>query len=226
MNFIYTNDEIDKQIKSIKADIRLRMNGVAADQMKDSGLIYKQNFGVSFLHLKELAKTIEPSHELAMRLWFLGIRETMILATLIEPTDKFDRKTASEWVKALQHTEIVEMTCMNLFSRLPYRKELSLECLQSEQIWTQITGFILAARCFSLYGMDEINQIITRAREIASTNNYHLYKSIALCLSRLVRHSETAKEIILTALSEMDSDQPSTRYIRNEVQQEINFLYG
>jgi 3-methyladenine DNA glycosylase AlkD len=226
MNFIYFNDQIDKQIKDIKARIRLLMNGVAADQMKASGLIYKQNFGVSILHLKELAKTIEPSHELAMRLWFLGIRETMILATIIEPTEKFEKKTALEWIDKFNHTEIVEITCMNLFSRLPYRKELSIECIKSEQPWTQITGFTLAARCFSDFKNNDIQDIINISFQLIPTENYHLYKSIGLCLSRLVRIGEESKETVLTFIQKYDIEDLSIKYISNEVQQEINFLYG
>jgi len=43
-------------IKEIKTQLRLSMNGVASQSMREKGLAYKINFGVELPRLKEIAK--------------------------------------------------------------------------------------------------------------------------------------------------------------------------
>lgn len=222
MEFIYNNNHTDKKIKDIKAQIRLRMNGIAADQMKVSGLVYKQNFGVSIPHLKDLAKNIEPNHDLALRLWFLGIRETMILATMIEPIEKMDIHMAKEWIKNLTQTEIIEIICMNLFSKIACRKELSLECIKSENQWEIITGYLIAARCYNDYSINEVNHFISRAHDLIPSDNLHIYKAIATGLSRFCRKNTEIKNTIMEAVKSFPDNEKSVNYIVNEINQEID----
>ena len=46
MKYFIQNPQLEAIIKEIRKKIRLSMNGVVADKMKESGIRYKQNFGV------------------------------------------------------------------------------------------------------------------------------------------------------------------------------------
>src|SRR5665811_449660 len=160
MKFHMINIELDRQISDIRLKILLSMNGKVSDQMTKSGIIYKKNFGVSIPRLKEISKLYIPNHDLAQRLWNLQIRETMILATLLQPIDKFTPEIAQNWVESFNQVEIVEQTCMNLFCKLPFANSLCLTWIKSKKIWIQITGFMLAARLVLQLNQPEMKAII------------------------------------------------------------------
>lgn len=225
MKFLITNPELDDKIAEIRRTIRLSMNGIVSEKMTNSGIIYKQNYGVSIPRIKEIAKKYTPSHDLAQRLWLLQIRETMIMATLLEPTDKFTPELAQNWVEGFNQIEIIEQTCMNLFCKLPFATKLACEWIKSEKKWTQITGYILATRIIDKLSSTEITEIIDTAIKSSATEELHLYKSIALCLSRLCRKNGQTATYIMTE-TERFSQESSTGqlYIYNEVKHEMLFL--
>ncbi len=225
MKYYIANPDLDLQIAEIRRKLHLSMNGIVSDQMFQNGIFYKKNYGVDIPRIKEITKSYIPNHDLAQRLWNLQIRETMIMATLLEPIEKFSEEMAQNWVKTFNQIEIVEQAGMNLFSRLPFAAALSIKWVNSPEVWIQISGYIVAARIVVTFNQVETTELIHRAMLLSETNELHLYKAIALYLSRYCRKDkETAtyilKEIELFSQSSLISQQ----YIYNEVQQEILFL--
>lgn len=225
MKFYIANPDLDTQITEIKKIIRLSMNGVVADQMTQRGIIYKKNYGVAIPRIKEIALRYTPNHDLAQRLWALNIRETMIMATLLEPVDKFTPEIAQTWVENFNQIEIIEQINMNLFSKLPFAASLAAELIQAEKTWKQVAGFILIARIANRFNRDEISLIVEIADKLSITPDLHLYKSIGLCLSRLCRKDREIATYILKETENYSVDSAISRqYISNEVKQEILFL--
>jgi len=225
MEYYIANPELDQQIKEIRVKIRLSMNGIVSDKMSQNGIFYKKNYGVDVPRIKEIAKSYIPNHDLAQRLWNLQIRETMIMATLLEPLDKFTEKMAQQWVESFNQIEIVEQACMNLFSKLTYAGSLSLKWIHSDKTWIQISGFILAARIANKFNENEIAEIVQAALNLAKTDELHLYKAVALCLSRCSRRDKNTATYILKEINPFSqSSSISQQYIYDEVKQEILFL--
>ena len=76
-------------LSSIKSELRLYMNGVLAQSLRERGLRYRLIFGVELPRLKEIAARYEPDHDLAQALWKEDIRECRILAGYLQPVDSF-----------------------------------------------------------------------------------------------------------------------------------------
>lgn len=225
MKYYISNPDLDQQIAEIKRKIHLSMNGIVSEQMTQNGISYKKNYGVNIPRIKEIAKAYAPNHDLAQRLWNLQIREAMILATLLEPADKFTEELAQKWAESFNQIEIVEQVCMNLFCKLSYAGSLSVRWIQSDKIWLQITGFVLAARVFDKFSQNVIAQTTHRAVELSTTNDLHTYKAMALCLSRCCRNGKEAATYILKEIEAFSqSSSISQQYIYHEVKQEILFL--
>jgi len=225
MKYSLIDPVLEAQIAGILLKIRLSMNGIVSGHMTQSGIIYKTNYGVTIPRIKEIAAGYSPNHELAQRLWAMQIRETMIMATLLQPVEKFTAGNALEWVTQFNQIEIVEQTCMSLFCKLPFADALILKWIQSEDIWEKITGFILAARIINKLSRDQIKVILSKAIEISDTDDLHLYKAVGLCLSRLCRKDKETAALILNEIESIDQT-PSVgqQYISAEVKQEILFL--
>ncbi len=225
MKYYILNPVLDSQIAEIKQKISLSMNGIVSEQMIQGGINYKKNFGVSIPRLKEIASSYKPQHDLAQRLWDLKIRETMILATLLQPTDTFTPKIAKQWADDFNQIEIVEQCCMNIFCKLSWATEISCNWINSDKLWIQITAFRLAARVFENLSNEEIKSITLRAVELSNTDEFHLYKSIAVCLSRFCR-KDRLTAIYVKNLTNFGADSVSVgqQFIKYELTQELLFL--
>ncbi|MBT6005960.1 MAG: DNA alkylation repair protein, partial [Prolixibacteraceae bacterium] len=60
MDLILDNKDTEKKYQSILSKIKLARNGDIADAMKRGGIIYKMNWGVSLVVLREMAKEFDP----------------------------------------------------------------------------------------------------------------------------------------------------------------------
>jgi len=225
MKYFVSNPDLDKQISEIRQKIRLSMNGVVSEQMTQKGILYKNNFGVSIPRIKEIATGYHPNHELAQRLWALQIRETMIMATLLEPVENFTSELANEWAESFNQIEIVEQVCMNMLSKVPFATELCINWTDSDSIWIQIAGFMLAARVYEKLDQLQLSLIIQKAFEISETEHFHLYKAVAVCLGRFCRKDrDTAGFIFREMTKPQENETIGKQFISNEVKQEMLFL--
>jgi len=225
MKYYISTPDLDAQILEIRRKIMLSMNGIASEQMSERGILYKKNYGVAVPRIKEIASAYSQNHDLAQRLWNLQIRETMILATLIEPSDKFTPELANEWAGQFDQIEIIELSCMNLYARLPFSNELCTEWVSSKKQWVQIAGFILAARIYKDFKQEQSNFIIQKAVEVSSTDDFHLYKAVALCLCRFCRKDKETATQILSELNEFQHvGSAGQQFIYSELKQEMLFL--
>lgn len=107
--------ELTDRIKQIKRSFRLRMNGVTSKSMRDKGIAYKINWGISLIDLRAMAAEYGKDVALATALWQEDIRECKVLATLIMPAEDMSLPVAMEWSKGIKSQEIAELIAFNLF---------------------------------------------------------------------------------------------------------------
>lgn len=100
--------DIEEKIKSIKRSFRLYMNGVASHSMREKGLDYKLNWGISQADLRHIAASYDKDAALARRLWADNVRECKILATLLMPPTAMSVDEAVSWVTQAPSLETVE----------------------------------------------------------------------------------------------------------------------
>ena len=102
-------EETNEKLKAIKRSFRTVMNGVASHSMREKGVGYKLNWGVSLVHLREMAATYGKDYDLAIALWKEDIRECKILATLIMPAERLLPEVADIWLEQTTSQELAEM---------------------------------------------------------------------------------------------------------------------
>lgn len=107
--------ELTDRIKQIKRSFRLRMNGVTSKSMRDKGIAYKINWGISLIDLRAMAAEYGKDVALATALWQEDIRECKVLATLIMPAEDMSLPVAMEWSKGIKSQEMAELIAFNLF---------------------------------------------------------------------------------------------------------------
>ena len=208
------NEEIENQLIQIKKLIRLSMNGVASESMQQLG--YKINYGVSLPRIKEIAGRFPKNHALAQRLWTIESRETMIIATLLQPENSFSEKIALKWISQCNNIELIEQCCRNLFVRLPYANELAVKMLEQEDKYKKTTGYIL----YSLLLMQDRDEkkllpvFIENAAKDIYNDSYMVYSSVARFLKQAGRKN---RELILNFLSGISLNNKGSKWVYEEV---------
>lgn len=184
---------IDEEIRSLKKEFRLAMNGAVSQSMREKGLTYKINFGIEYPRLKEIVSHHEKSHELAQALWKEGIRESKIAATLLQPVESFYPEIADIWIDAMPNMEIAEFACMNLFQHLPYAPSKSFQWISEEREYAQICGFLTIARLLMKKGdMTERaeNEFLDQALTCFISGSNQVQHAVVVALRRYMQHSE------------------------------------
>ena len=122
------------------------MNGVAAQSMREKGLDYKINWGISQIELRRMASQYDKNTELAEALWRENIRECKILATLLMPTETMTIEMAEEWARGIDSVELAEITALNLFQYVNGAETVTGWLLQNENANLRICGYNLLCR--------------------------------------------------------------------------------
>ncbi|MCQ2268894.1 MAG: DNA alkylation repair protein [Bacteroidaceae bacterium] len=198
--------EIADQIKDIKTQFRLAMNGVASTQMREQGLIYKLNFGIELPRLRTIASEYAPNHELAQALWKENIRESKILAAMLMPVDRFCQDVADIWVEQIPTQEIAELTVMNLFARLPYASMAAFRWIADSREIFQVCGLLLLTRlCMQHCEFNEsasfelVDQSITALQD----ENQRIALQAFILLRKYVQQGKAQRKAVQNALNQI-----------------------
>lgn len=149
---VYIYFIMQETVREIKGKLRLFMNGVLSQSLREKGLKYRLIFGVELPRLKEIASGYEPNHELAQALWKEDIRECKILAAYLQPTESFCPEIADIWMEQIHNTELADFVCMALFRRLPYASQKAFQWMASERRMEVYCGFRLMSHLFAQFG--------------------------------------------------------------------------
>ena len=217
--------ELKEQLKEIKTQLRLSMNGAVSQSMREKGLVYKLNFGVELPRIKSIASAYGKDHALAQALWKEDIRECKILSGLLQPVDSFLPEIADIWVENIRNIEIAELTCMNLFQHLPYAPAKSFHWIAAEDEYTQVCGFLTIARLLMKKGdMNERveNEFLDQAISAFLSGSYHVRNAALTAIRRFMQHSEENAFQVCRRVEGMgDSSSETERLLYNLVKEEV-----
>ena len=217
--------ELTEQLKEIKTQLRLSMNGAVSQSMREKGLVYKLNFGVELPRIKSIADAYEKDHALAQTLWKEDIRECKILAGLLQPVDSFLPEIADIWVENIRNIEIAELTCMNLFQYLPYAPAKSFHWIAAEDEYTQVCGFLTIARLLMKKGdMNERveNEFLDQAISAFLSGSYHVRNAALTAIRRFMQHSEENAFQVCRRVEDMkDSSSEAEHLLYTMIREEV-----
>lgn len=137
---------LQTKLQEIKHGFRPVMNGEVARSMREKGVEYKLNWGVSLTELRRIAEHYGKDYDLAVALWKEDIRECKILATLIMPAERMQADLAELWMEQTTTQEIAEMAAFNLYQHLKDASLLAFRWIASDKELWQISGYHILTR--------------------------------------------------------------------------------
>lgn len=225
MKFFIENQRVEKDVEWVKNQVRLHMNGATTSQMESRGINYRVNYGVAVPHLKQLARRIRVSYELAERLWFLEIRETMLLAAIIVPAEEMTVERCEEWAAKIDNEDLVERTAMFLWPRLTVTNQLM-------PMWLSAADSYLSAMACYTYGHQLKNAKVTGNVGVDDLmaclkvqSNPLVCRSVSFALRMYMRTSPDSIKEVETYIEDLKNS--SERYqltMAEELRAEIDFL--
>ena len=220
---------MDAQIREIKRQFRMAMNGIVSTSMREKGMDYKINFGLTLPLIKRIAEKYSPNAELAELLWKENIRESKILATLLYPAQELTPEIMQRWADTNAYREKADMCCMNLFEKVPFALDKALKWISSDNEMLRYTGFQLITRLaiaknaftaeFPVYIIDIIN---TNAGNFSTTT---LHAAIN-CVKRILQIDRQTALTIKTATESWENHSPLNKSIAEDIIDEFYFLYS
>lgn len=142
------DEQTQEKLKEIKKSFFLRMDGTASRSMREKGLDYKINWGVSIPDLRKMADEYGKDYALAIELWKENIRECKILATMMMPPEQMLPEIVELWMEQTSSQEVAEMAAFNLYQHLEYAPVLAFQWIAGDNEMEQICGYNLLARLF------------------------------------------------------------------------------
>lgn len=120
-------------------------NPEAVKGMARFGISTKKAFGISIPDLRRIAREIGKDHSLAQELWESGIRETRILASLIDHPKEVSEEQLERWVKDFDCWDVCDQTCMNLFRYTRFAYQKADEWSNRDEEFVKRAGFVMMA---------------------------------------------------------------------------------
>lgn len=199
-------EKTNEKLKQIKQSFRLLMNGEANRSMREKGLNYHLNWGVSLVDLRQMAKEYGKDYELAIELWKENIRECKILATMIMPAERMLPEIVDIWVEQTQEVEIAEQAAFNLYQHLDFAPEIAFRWISSNDAIRQISGYHILSRLF-MRGLEPnergINEFLDQALAALSDSNISVRHAATTSLQHFSELGEDYSKIVDKALSKI-----------------------
>lgn len=217
---------MQETIRQIRTRLRLAMDGAVAASMRQKGVDYKLNFGVTLPRLKEIAAEFGKNAVLAHELWQQNVRELKILATLLYPAGEFTAAKADEWVREIRHIEIAEQFCANLMQETPFAQTSAAAWLRNkESEYIAATGFILYTRLFIKHvpiTPVHRDEFLRTAFEVLKNGNFRTGQTALIALKHYGRMSPEQAE---QALSVFEPFKVSGSAREREIYDDLQFEF-
>ena len=211
--------------RDILEKLKSLSNPRAIEGMAKYGITPEKTYGVSIPNLREVAKEIGIAHELAQQLWATDIRETRILASMIDEPEMVTEEQMESWVKDFDYWEICDQCCQNLFEKTEFAYRKCIEWSSNEHEFVKRAGFVLMARlAFKDKGADDkqfegFPPIIKRE---AIDNRNYVKKAVNWALRQIgKRNLNLNREAIETAEEIQKMDSKSAKWIANDAIREF-----
>ena len=204
------------------------MNGIVSQNMRAQGADYKINFGLTLPLLKRIAQEVGTDAQLADALWSdTAVRESMMLAPMIYPVEKFDEQLAEKWLAEMPNTEVADICCKYLFCRLPFAPQKVLDWTGSCTTLHRYTGTQLATAWRIAHKCLENKALFKQIADMAVKNVYESNRNLAFASITFLKqavHDNEFSEHILPKLKALSVSDNQYKNLFDELTQERNLF--
>ena len=213
------------QYSDILKELKSLSNPRAIEGMAEYGITPGNTYGVSIPNLRKIAKETGIDHELAQQLWESDIRETRILACMIDDPEMVTREQMESWAEDFNYWEICDQCCQNLFENTKFAYRKCIEWSSNEQEFIKRAGFLLMARlAFKDKGMGDkqFEEFLLIIKREASDNRNYVKKAVNWALRQIGKRDPHLNEMAIRAAKEIQQiDSRSANWVASDALREL-----
>ena len=211
-------DDILERLKSLS-------DAKAVEGMAKYGITPGKAYGVSIPELRRIAREVGKDHGLAQRLWESDIRETQILASMIDEPETVTEDQMGSWVKEFDYWEICDQCCMNLFEKTKFAYRKAAEWSSNDREFIKRAGFVLMARLAvgdrKADDREFIKFLPILKRESTDSRNF-VKKAVNWALRQIGKRNLALNEMAIKTANEIQQmDSTSARWIASDALREL-----
>lgn len=211
--------EILRRLKSLSSP-------EAVQDMAQYGISTKStNYGIPIPELRKIARQIGKNHQLAQKLWNSDIRETKILAGMVDAPEMVTEAQMETWVREFDNWEICDQCCMNLFEKTEFAYQKCLHWSSREEEFIKRAGFVLMAVLAvrdKKAGDEEFQQFLPAIKREAEDSRNYVKKGVNWALRQIGKRSLSLNaKAIQIAREIQERDSKSARWIASDAIREL-----
>ncbi|MBN2187721.1 MAG: DNA alkylation repair protein [Dehalococcoidia bacterium] len=213
------------QYTDIVERLKSLSNPNAIEGMARYGITPQKTYGVSIPNLRNIARETGKDHELAQQLWASDVRETRILASMIEEPEMITAEQMESWTKNFDYWEICDQCCSNLFKKTKFAYQKAVEWSTNDKEFTKRAGFVLMAslavsdKKANDRQFEEFLEIISRE---ARDNRNFVKKAVNWALRQIGKRNLTLnKKALETAREIQTMDSKSAMWVASDAIREL-----
>jgi 3-methyladenine DNA glycosylase AlkD len=133
-------------MQDIMRELESYSDNKSLEHMARYGMDPSRGLGVRIPRLRDMGKRLGKNRDLAFELWAKGMRETMVLASLVDIPKQVTEEQMDAWVTDLYDWESCDQLIMNLFGRSPLAVKKALEWSRRDEEYVKRAGYVIMAR--------------------------------------------------------------------------------
>lgn len=222
---VYGEGRWHDRLNAIRQRLRKRMSGDVSKSMRDKGLQYGINFGVSLPDLREIAAEQPRDRSLADLMWTKEVREMRLLSLMIRPREELTRKDLLTLARECRTIEEAEQFVTLLLIGSGEEERVATEVVaKSPEVvlpWVVLTRLAVAGSAstrFVKHSLDSAEEVLSEERPLQATY-------ILRALSRLAeRQPEMRQRIARFANARAKEEDPLRKGVGEELTELLEYL--
>jgi 3-methyladenine DNA glycosylase AlkD len=212
-------------LADVMKELKERADPDAVGGMMRYGIKGSTVLGVRLPDIRRLARRIGRNRALAAELWRPNIRETRILASMIDDPARVTEPQMERWIRDFGSWEVTDQVCMNLFWRTRFAYAKAFEWAEREREFEKRAGFALMA---VLAWKDKrapdlrLAEFLPVAEREASDGRNYVRKAVSWAVRQIGKRSKGLRRKALAAARRMGgSGSAAARWVARDVLREL-----
>jgi 3-methyladenine DNA glycosylase AlkD len=190
------------------------------------GIKTDKAFGVSVPKLRQIARKIGRSHNLAKQLWQTGIHDARLLAGMIDDPQKVTEDQMEAWAAGFDSWDVVDGSCGNLFDKTPYAIQKAKEWAERREEYVKRAGFVLMAELAvhdKKLGDNEFMKFLPLIVRESSDNRNFVKKAVNWALRQIGKRNLTLNRAAIRTCKDMQkaASSSSSKWIAVDALREL-----
>lgn len=199
-------------MSALLAVIRKQTNGAVSDSMREKGMDWPLNYGVSIPAIKDAAGVYAPDHEFAKFLYRQEVRELRLAGIIIADPGSVMPEEIPFWIAGIINNEVAEHISFMLASVVVFPQVAALYLTPDNEsvsyaVLLAASRRMIADRSVSRF---DISALLASLKWLQALTSFSVWRAVATLLNNISRFSPDDTSAVRQIAVDLASGMPSS----------------